>query len=285
MSELKYDRQNRIPDWDQTKLADATVTVIGAGALGNHVCAGLMGLGIGTIKIYDYDIIEPHNLNRQSLFCESDITHSKSDTLARRLQERNSSIISVGIDEKITKDNIEQLIQKPSLLIDCVDRIYVRKILNYYCIKEDIPFIHGAISWRGGQVGLLTRETPCVNCIYPDEIQKEELTNENSCIRNPEASVVYVSQIISGLMVMYTRRALLPLNSDPPLNEGLWKLDFGLSSFLYQETIQRKANCECVKILKRVAPEIIKKEQKLQKIQQQKELEEITSIIARPTRK
>ena len=56
MVELKYDRQSRIPHWDQDKLSEASVAVIGAGALGNHVCLGLIGLGVGTIKIYNSDI-------------------------------------------------------------------------------------------------------------------------------------------------------------------------------------------------------------------------------------
>lgn len=70
MNSLKYDRQSRIPGWNQEKLSNASVAVIGAGALGNHVCLGLIGLGIGTIKIFDFDTISTHNLNRQSLFCE-----------------------------------------------------------------------------------------------------------------------------------------------------------------------------------------------------------------------
>ena len=75
-------------------------SLIGAGALGNHVCLGLIGLGIGTIKIYDFDVIESHNLNRQSLFCEEDITQSKAETLAKRLKERNSLLEIIGIQEK-----------------------------------------------------------------------------------------------------------------------------------------------------------------------------------------
>jgi len=82
MSEIKYDRQSRIPDWDQKKISNAKVAVVGAGALGNHVCLGLIGLGVGSIKIFDYDEIETHNLNRQSLFREDDIGQNKAESLA-----------------------------------------------------------------------------------------------------------------------------------------------------------------------------------------------------------
>ena len=86
MSDLKYERQSCIDGWDQTKLSDARVALIGAGALGNHVCLGLIGLGIGTIKIYDFDVIESHNLNRQSLFCEEDITQSKAGDIGKKVE-------------------------------------------------------------------------------------------------------------------------------------------------------------------------------------------------------
>ncbi|MHA1476094.1 MAG: HesA/MoeB/ThiF family protein, partial [Promethearchaeota archaeon] len=201
MSEIKYDRQSRIPKWDQKKISNAKVAVIGAGALGNHVCLGLIGLGVGSIKIFDYDEIETHNLNRQSLFREDDIGQNKAESLAELLKERNSTIEIIGIDEKIEEDTIEDIIRDVDVIIDCVDLIYVRNILNKFCIERDIPLIHGGISWTGGQTGILTRKTPCIKCIYPDALQKEELDTETSCIRNPEASVVYISQIIAGLMV------------------------------------------------------------------------------------
>ena len=274
MTELKYDRQTRIPDWDQSKLDNATVAVVGAGALGNHVCLGLIGLGVGTIKIYDYDEIEPHNLNRQSLFTEADIGSSKAESLASQLLERNSSINVVGIEEKVEEETVADIIGSVDLVIDCVDRIYVRRILNRYCLELDIPLIHGGISWIGGQVGILTRHTPCINCIFPKDLQKTELEEETSCTRKPESSVVYTSQIIAGFMVKFAREVLLPLTADSKYPPGLFKIDFRLHPPFYFEQILRQSECECVTILKRVAPAILKKEQSLDtQVQKEADLE------------
>ena len=265
MSEIKYDRQSRIPEWDQKKISNAKVAVIGAGALGNHVCLGLIGLGVGSIKIFDYDEIENHNLNRQSLFREDDIGQNKAESLAELLKERNSSIEIIGIDEKIEEDTIEDIIRDVDVIIDCVDLIYVRNILNKFCIERNIPLIHGGISWTGGQTGILTRKTPCIKCIYPDALQKEELDTESSCIRNPEASVVYISQIIAGLMVYNVRKVLLPLPSDLETSSGLLKLDLRLENPFYFEKTKRKKKCDCVKLLKKIDPEILKEEKKILK--------------------
>ena len=279
MSEIKYERQSRIPEWEQDKLSNAKVAVIGAGALGNHVCLGLIGLGIGTIKIFDFDEIENHNLNRQSLFREADIGQNKAETLAELLQERNSSINIIGIDEKIEEDTIEEIIRDVDLIIDCVDLIYVRSILNRFCIEHDIPLIHGGISWVGGQTGILTRETPCIKCIYPDALQKEELNIETSCTRKPEASVVYISQIIAGLMVFNVRQVLLPLPSDPKHEPGLFKIDLRLSNPFYFEPTKRKKNCECVKLLKKFAPDILKKERESLKKAEKENLKELANTL------
>ncbi len=275
MSEIKYDRQSRIPEWNQKKISEAKVAVIGAGALGNHVCLGLIGLGAGSIKIFDYDEIESHNLNRQSLFREDDIGQNKAETLAELLKNRNSTIEIFGIDEKIEEDTIDDVIRDVDVIIDCVDLIYVRNILNKFCIERNIPLIHGGISWTGGQTGILTRKTPCIKCIYPEALQKEELNTETSCIRNPEASVVYISQIIAGLMVYNVRKVLLPLPTDPETSSGLLKLDLRLENPFYFEKITRKKKCDCVKLLKKIAPEILKEEKK---IMQKKEMENLKEL-------
>ncbi len=284
MSEIKYDRQSRIPEWEQKNLSRAKVAVIGAGALGNHVCLGLIGLGVGSIKIIDYDEIETHNLNRQSLFREEDIGKNKAETLAELLKERNSSIEIFGIDEKIEEDTIDDIIRDVDVIIDCVDLIYVRNLLNIFCIEHNIPLIHGGISWTGGQTGILTRKTPCIKCIYPKALQKEEIDNETSCIRNPEASVVYISQIIAGLMVYNVRKVLLPLPTDYKHPSGLFKLDVRLENPFYFEKIMRKKKCDCVKLLKKVAPNILKEEKEILKKIEKENLKELQKTIELPNK-
>ena len=63
-----YDRQKRIAGWDQQKVSNATVMIVGAGATGNELVKNLVLTGIGKIILIDYDIIEKSNLNRCVLF-------------------------------------------------------------------------------------------------------------------------------------------------------------------------------------------------------------------------
>ena len=63
-----FDRQKRIVGWDQAKIQNSTVMVIGAGAIGNELVKNLVLTGIGKILLIDYDFINTSNLNRCVLF-------------------------------------------------------------------------------------------------------------------------------------------------------------------------------------------------------------------------
>ena len=73
----KYDRQKRIAGWDQSKITNASVMIIGAGATGNEVVKNLALTGIGKIILIDFDIIEKSNLNRCVLFNMADSIENK----------------------------------------------------------------------------------------------------------------------------------------------------------------------------------------------------------------
>jgi len=64
----RYHRQSLIDWWDQKKVAEARVLVVGAGALGNEILKNLALTGIGRVLVYDMDTIERSNLSRTALF-------------------------------------------------------------------------------------------------------------------------------------------------------------------------------------------------------------------------
>jgi adenylyltransferase/sulfurtransferase len=253
---LKYERQTIIEGWDQSKLTNAKVAVVGAGALGNHVTLGLIGLGVGSIRIYDFDTIEAHNLNRQSLFVETDIGAYKAEALERRLKERNSVLYISGNVEKITEDNIDLLLTDVDLVIDAVDNADVRRLLSEFCLTENVPLVHGAISYNGGQVAVLTRETPCISCIYGDAPPKAE-----SCIDVVIPGVVYASQIIAGLVVEQVRKVLNPLPEDSAPVPPLLYYYTNQIDHMKHLPVKRRDACRCREILSEVAPEILEREE------------------------
>jgi len=255
LSELIYSRQTCIEGWKQEKLSNARILMIGCGALGNHVGIGLIGLGVGNIFLYDHDIIEDHNLNRQSLFCIEDIGKKKSESLKKRLNERNARIKVYANSDKVTEDNISLLLQNIDLVIDCVDNVETRQLVSRECIIKDIPLVHGGISWDGGQVGVITRKTACLSCIFP---QKKE--PGAPCRDEIIPGVVYSSQIIAGLMVEQVRKVLNPLPGElGPIGPLLYYYPNEPNHFVYKP-ILRRLGCECHDLLEELNPEILEQE-------------------------
>lgn len=269
MSEVRYSRQEQIDAWDQEKLTRAKVLMVGAGTLGNHIGIGLCGLGVGSIIIYDMDVLEEHNLNRQSLFTTDDVGKPKATILAKRLKERNPNIAITGVDEKVDEDNIDMLLIGIDIIIDALDNVKTRQVLSEAALMNNIPMVHGAISYNGGEVGVITRETACAGCIYG------ELDENAPCAAAP-AGVVYTAQIIAGIMVEQIRKILMPLpDENEPIAPNLYYYT-DKTPIMQVKKIKRRKDCVCVEILEEVAPDILKKEATEEKAK----MEQIDSEIA-----
>lgn len=94
----RYDDQIKIYGREvQEKLGNVKTFMIGAGALGcEYIKAmALMGLGCGpngSVTVTDNDSIEISNLNRQFLFRQADVTHSKSATACAKAKAMNPAL-------------------------------------------------------------------------------------------------------------------------------------------------------------------------------------------------
>jgi adenylyltransferase/sulfurtransferase len=167
----RYDRQMRINKWGkegQIKLKSSKVVVAGVGGLGCPASLYLTASGFGTIRLIDEEKVELSNLNRQILHWESDIGNYKVDSAFKKLKELNSSVKLEVVKTKITDDNVHDLIKGFDIVIDGMDNFKTRFILNKACVKEKIPFIHGAVYGLEGYITtIIPYSTPCLSCIYP----------------------------------------------------------------------------------------------------------------------
>jgi molybdopterin-synthase adenylyltransferase len=166
----KYDRQIMIPGFGaegQAKLKKAKVFIAGAGGLGSPVAIYLAAAGIGTLRIADRDTIELCNLNRQVLHYQKDIGKKKVASAAAKLKQLNPDIIIEPCDETISEKNAAELIGDADLIVDAMDNLPTRYLLNRTAIKKGIPFFHGAVyGFEGRAMTVIPGKSACLYCLY-----------------------------------------------------------------------------------------------------------------------
>jgi len=163
--ESRYDRQLPIiGEEGQDKLESAVVGIIGCGGLGTNVATALASAGIGELVLMDGDSPSLTNLNRQYVYRENQ-TSNKSALLAYWLSSVNPDVSVHSIPEYLTEDNSD-LLDRCDILIDCLDSISARKVLNRYAMATRKKLIHGGVSGMQGQVTvMIPGTTPCLECI------------------------------------------------------------------------------------------------------------------------
>jgi molybdopterin/thiamine biosynthesis adenylyltransferase len=166
----RYDRQimiHGLGEAGQEKLKKAKVFIGGAGGLGSPAAIYLAAAGIGTLRIADHDRVELSNLNRQVLHWDENIGERKVDSAAAKLRRLNPEITIETTGETITARNILRLVGDADGIVDAMDNLPARYILNKAAMEKGIPFFHGAVyGFEGRAMTVLPGRTACLNCLY-----------------------------------------------------------------------------------------------------------------------
>jgi molybdopterin/thiamine biosynthesis adenylyltransferase len=177
--ESRYDRQERITWWDQSRLADGRVLVVGAGALGNEIVKGLALLGVGHLDIVDLDHIERSNLARCVFFREADEGRAKADVVAEAAHALNPEVTVTAHTGSITAMGLGWL-SRFDVVIAGLDNREARLWVNQACRKLGIPWVDGAIEGLQGVARVFLGEGPCYECTL-GEADRRILAARKSC--------------------------------------------------------------------------------------------------------
>ncbi len=224
MDEARYSRFLVLSDVGLAglkKLQASHVTVVGMGGLGCVSAAQLAALGVGTVRIVDYDVVELSNLQRQQLYTQDDIGLPKVEVAQKRLLELNPNIRVEPMALKFTDMSADRLIKGTDVVIDGLDRFAPRFALNRACVRHAIPYVFGgALANTGNITTIIPRETPCLECILGD---MEDI--------QPSCAVVGVYSTLLGVIGnLQVQEALhLILGLSPKLANQL--LFFDISNF------------------------------------------------------
>lgn len=158
---------------ENDKLKDFRVCVIGCGGLGGYVIEELARLGIGHITAVDGDVFQPSNLNRQLFSAEALIGESKALAAQERVRSINAEVKVRAIDSFLTAENADSIITADHhVVIDALDNISSRRLLETCCNSKKLPLVHGAIAGWHGQVGVIMPGDKLFAQLYPEDAEK-----------------------------------------------------------------------------------------------------------------
>ncbi len=184
--------------------SNASVAVVGAGALGNFVALGLAFAGVGRVTVMDPDVVDVTNLNRQ-VFLAGGIGRSKAQVLCQKLH----GLFGIQADARVAYLRRNTTLAEYDVIFDCVDNFETRIVLSEKCRAEGKVLLSGGTGPQAGQVIVFDpasgSETPAEVLGLAEIVEERAIDafqrETASCAHAPEASVIMTNQIIAGLMV------------------------------------------------------------------------------------
>jgi molybdopterin-synthase adenylyltransferase len=167
----KYSRQMLfagIGPEGQQRLLGSRAAIIGCGAIGAAAANLLVRSGVGYLRIIDRDFVEPSNLQRQTLFDESDALNALPKAVAaeRKLRTINSTVAVEGVVADLSPRNAEALLGGVDLLLDGTDNFETRFLINDFAVKSALPWIYAAgVASYGLTMTILPGATACLACL------------------------------------------------------------------------------------------------------------------------
>jgi molybdopterin-synthase adenylyltransferase len=225
----RYSRQiiyKGIGEEGQHAIAKGKIIIIGLGALGSHVADILVRAGVGYLSLIDRDVVEIHNLHRQTLFNENDLkkTIPKAEAAKKKLKKVNSNIKILSKTLDLNPSNIESLVRNYDLIIDCTDNFETRFLINDVAMKLKIPWIYGAAAGSMGMtMNIFPNKTACLRCAI-NSLPTPGATNtcENIGIIPSIASTIASIQANEAIKILIYSTAI----SEELITINLWNNHF-----------------------------------------------------------
>ena len=201
----RYSRQvlfRGIGEEGQRLLLKSRIAIVGVGALGTVLATQFVRAGVGFIRLIDRDIIEPSNLQRQSLYDEEDAINGMPKAVAakEKLSRANSSIQIEAVITDLTWQNAESLLSDVDLILDGTDNFQVRYLINDVAAKHKIPWSYGgAVSSYGTTAFVRPSVTPCLVCLFGEDQGGGHDTCDTVGVIAPVVSIIASIQVAESL--------------------------------------------------------------------------------------
>ncbi|MCW4023603.1 MAG: HesA/MoeB/ThiF family protein [Candidatus Bathyarchaeota archaeon] len=192
----------------QQRLSKSKVAVVGVGGLGTVSSLYLTLVGVGYLRLIDHDTVETQNLHRQILYTKDELHYPKAAVAAQKLQKHNPLIKIEAVPENVNAQNVEKLLDGMDCVVDGLDNMQTRYLVNRVCVKHKIPYVFAAAVGIEGNISVFSPpETGCLECLMPN-VSDSDLINCNT-----RGVIGATPGIIGSLQAMETIKLLSGVGS------------------------------------------------------------------------
>lgn len=197
----RYDRNGIFTAKDMKQIHAAHVCVVGSGGLGGYIIEMLARVGIGKITVVDGDVFDETNLNRQLFSTSENLGRIKVFEAKKRIAQINPETTIHAIHTLLDEENAVSIIQSADLVVDALDNVPARLVMQIACEELQIPLIHGAIAGWYGQVTTILPGDRTLDRLYKNS-QGKGIEQE---LGNPS----FTPATIASIQVSETLKVLL----------------------------------------------------------------------------
>ena len=169
----RYSRHFTLPEVGedgQRKISQGKVLVVGAGGLGAPALYFLAAAGVGTLGIVDFDTVDISNLQRQVIHNTARLGMNKAESARMTIEELNPDVDVRVWKERLTPENVDQIVSGFDMVIDATDNFSTRYLINESAVRHGLPYIYGSIFRFEGYSSVFwpAEGGPCYRCFYPE---------------------------------------------------------------------------------------------------------------------
>jgi molybdopterin/thiamine biosynthesis adenylyltransferase len=135
--------------WDQDYLKNKNLLIIGCGGLAHAALPYLLSSGVGNVSLFDGDLVEASNLNRQHLFTPNEIGRNKAEVL-KNYCSMHFPKATIVAEERMFQPKAEKQTTTFDLVLDFTDRLATKLELANHFEKLRIPFFYAAAQMNAG---------------------------------------------------------------------------------------------------------------------------------------
>lgn len=172
------------------KLKNSRVALFGIGGVGGYTAEALIRSGVGSIDLFDSDIISKSNLNRQIIATEKTVGLDKVEVMKDRLLSINSNANVRAFKHFYLPENSSEFpFDNYDYVVDAVDTVCAKVEIIMQAKKANVPVI--SCMGTGGK-------------IHPEQLKVADISKTSGCPLARVMRKLLKDKGITGVKVVFS---------------------------------------------------------------------------------